>query len=359
MKTSKWFLKVGLAASAVLALCGFESAPVSFIISNSTYSGHEEITRQALNNTLKRFQNMGSLKFAQVPELVADLDPTPKGLFGEKSQNMVIHGNFSSDFPQYTTVLSLADFWKIPKIKEFEHPQTQVLHFLRNYKDSQTIVSAKETCFSAREKIKQITKASIEMWNSGDKTKALFLIGHATHTIQDSFSSAHAIRETTQNFDLKNICYYGVQMNKSIGKDKDICYHNAPDSADVIWTVNQGSFEKTQNEWPNEASSMCDKKSSYPETDLQKQSCLKHEARLARLATEKYLFIVFAHLNLDPEQRKKMDDFLSSLDSRLFEGPTGNAELDVKMARGIMRCDDLSDKEIFGVYVDPNGSGGG
>ena len=94
-----------------LSAQAFESAP-SMILVSSAYSGHEEITRQALNNISKKIKETDtSSSFFEMPDLKFDLAPEPKGLFGYKSKNMVIHGNFASDFPKQTTVMSLAQFW--------------------------------------------------------------------------------------------------------------------------------------------------------------------------------------------------------------------------------------------------------
>ena len=332
---------------------GFESAPTSFIIVSSTYSGHEEISRQALNKTLARFADMGVDTFSKLPDLTVDLDPAPKGLFGQTSKNMLIHGNFATDFPKYSTVMDLGAFWKIPNMSNFEHPDTQVFHFLRNYlSNSMNLASAYDTCMGAREKIKFITNQAIDFWDAGETRKALFLIGHATHTIQDSFSPAHTARDMDPagNFDVKEICYFGTSIRNKVQDPKlKLCYHAAPDSKDAIWNISQGQAMQTKIAWPEEPTIQCNKSEGYPDTDDRKQACLKHEARLARLATEKYLYIVFAHISRAPDARRTRADFLASLDSRLFEGPTGVADLDAKMANGIMRCQGLSKNIIMGM----------
>lgn len=339
------------AFSLTLSAQAFESAPTSFIVVNSTYSGHEEITRQAINKTLARFNEMGAESFSKITDLTVDLDAAPKGLFGQTSKNMVIHGNFASDFPRYTSVMDLGEFWKIKKFSDFEHPDTQAFHFLRNYIQNTSLASAYTTCMDARAAIRHITREAIVLWNAGDQRKALFLMGHALHTIQDSFSPAHTVRDLDPmgNSDVKNICFYGVKIKERVYDPRGpVCYHSSPDSKDAIWNISQGQQVQTKIAWPDEASIQCDKSGGYPDTDDRKQACLKHEARLARLASEKYLFLVFAHLNMDPERRRPLDNFIESLNSRLFEGPTGNAELDVKMANGIMRCQGLSTDIIAG-----------
>ena len=331
----------------------FESAP-SLIFVGSTYSGHEEITRQALKNISKKIKEIdsGSTLF-ELDDLKFDLAPEAKGLFGYKSKNMVIHGNFSSDFPKQTSVMSLGDFWNIKNFSEFENPDTQMLHFLKNYTNSITLASARSTCEQARAAIKKVTTEALKSWNSNNKTRALFLLGHATHTIQDSFSRAHTQRAGDENNnDLINICYYGSVMNKKMDHTrrgpKDLCFHSSPDSKDAVWNLSGDQYKKALSNWASEAASQCDKGSDYPQTDEQKSACLSDEARLARVATEKYLFLVFNQIAPQNLLNKSTEDFVAALDSSLFDGPVGDAELDRKMPNGILRCDSLPTNEITG-----------
>lgn len=343
----KLILAVTLIATA--NTFAFETAP-SMIFVGSTYSGHEEITRQALNRIAKKINQKKVTSFFDLADLSFDLHPEPRGLFGYKSKNLVIHGNFASDFPKQTSVLSLSDFWGIRRISDFDNPEYQVMHFLRNYKNSFTLESAKSTCLTARKNIKYATQEALKAWAQNDKSKALFLIGHATHTIQDSFSPAHTIRGGAEtNFNLQNVCYFGNTMLLKIGINAaDVCYHSAPDSRDTIWSTDNKQMKLTQSHWPNQQASQCDKNENYPESEEAKASCLDHHSRLAKLATEKYLFLVFHEMMAEKIVTTHLPKFINSLDAKLFDGPVGDSELDQKMAKGIMRCDGLSDQEIVG-----------
>ncbi len=338
----------------------FESAP-SMIFVGSNYSGHEEITRQALNNISKKIKEADTANpLFDLSDLNFDLAPEAKGLFGYKSKNMVIHGNFASDFPKQTNVMSLPDFWNNSGFADFENPKSQVIHFLKNYKNSTTLASARATCLEARENIKYITGEAIRAWDSGDKTKSLFLIGHATHTIQDSFSRAHTQRDgADNNYNLRNVCFYGVEMQKKMDftrmGPKDLCYHSSPDSRDAIWNSSPDQYKKTLSSWSSEKSSQCDKNNAYPQTDEQKTSCMSDEARLARVATEKYLLLVFNQISPQNFIKRATGDLIASLDTNLFDGPVGDADLDQKMANGILRCENLPDNEIVG--FEPQSSG--
>ena len=354
--------KVVLLGLAITVLCSFESAPNILFVSSS-YSGHEEITRQALNHTIQKFKAADLVSLFSSPDITADLEPTAKGLVGYKSKNMLIHGNFASDFPNETKVMSLAQFWKISDVSYFNSANAQVLHFLRNRKTPLLLSSAQETCWLARKSIKYGTQKAVESWLAGDKSKALFILGLVTHTIQDSFSNAHTQRRLAgENYDLSNVCFYGADVFKKFDygpwSNPLLCYHDQSSGGDIIWNMTSNQRDKAKAEWPSEEASQCDKNSSYPQTEKQKQSCLNHEARLARLATEKYLFIVFSHLNIaetNAANSKTMAEFIDSLDNRLFQGPTGDPQLDFKMPLGIMRCEGLSSAEIHGVDKPPMG----
>lgn len=340
----------------------FESVPDWFFVS-STYSGHEEITRQALNNTARRLRQFdNSQTVFSLETLQFNVKPEPRGILGCKSKNMVIHGNFASDFPKQTKVLSLKDFWGNRDIDNFENHNGQVLHFLRNYKDSVTLASAHETCLQARENIKRVTSEALKAWQNQDANKALFLIGHAVHTIQDSFSPAHTIRDgETHNYNLKNVCFYGMKMAEKqgirtrLGQKLDLCYHATPDSKDAIWNMKPSQYKQALSNWGRDENvSECNRNKNYPETEDAKQSCLKSEARLAKLATEKYLFIIFSQISPANFIQTAESDIVASLDNRLFDGPVGVPELDQKMAEGIMRCEGLSNEEFTGTEIIEN-----
>ena len=346
--------------STSVSVHAFESAP-SLIFVGSNYSGHEEITRQALNNISKKIKEIDTASsLFDLDDLKFDLAPEAKGLFGYKSKNMVIHGNFSTDFPSQTNVMSLGDFWKIKNFSDFENGKTQMLHFLKNYKNELTLESARTTCEQARTAIKYVTGEAVKAWEAGNKTRALFLIGHATHTIQDSFSRAHTVRAGAENNNnLINVCYYGVVMNKKMDNSrmgpKDLCYHASPDSKDAIWNMSGDQYKKALSNWASEGAIQCDKGNSYPQSDEQKSACMSDEARLARVATEKYLFLVFNQISPQNSVKKSPEDFVTTLDSSLFDGPVGDVELDKKMSNGILRCDSLPTNEIFG--SEPQGQG--
>ncbi|MBX9766840.1 MAG: hypothetical protein K2X47_06175, partial [Bdellovibrionales bacterium] len=173
------------------------------------------------------------------------------------------------------------------------NPEGQILHFLRNYQNTTSageiqsygLSTAANTCLSAREMILQITKNALlkypqylEALAKKDPsapemlTQVLFLIGHATHMLQDSFSGEHTRRalqgmrnfgDTEENVlalmnkktaleklvseynnDIVDICFYGAAQNEGLEKEtpggSNSCYHKylAPDAATVKVILN-------------------------------------------------------------------------------------------------------------------------
>ncbi len=336
----------------------FESAGNVFYIDNS-YSGHEEITRQALNRISEKFKVLNSnSNIFNLSELLIDLKAEPTGLLGYKSKNMIIHGNFASDFPKQTRVLNLADFWKNPNIANFEDPNSQAIHFLKNYNTKNSdgysgLDSSFDTCLKARDNIKYVTKEALNYWQNGDLSKSFFLIGHALHTIQDSFSPAHTVRDLSVNNNILRICFFGQNMAKKFELNdpkykNELCYHQPPDTRDAIWSTNPNKYKETLKNWNSEEVSQCNKYNDYPETEDSKKGFLKHEARLARVASEKYLFLIFNQLSPQNLNQKNIESFLAALDTNLFDGPVGEKDLDQKMPNGIMRCEGLSKEILYG-----------
>lgn len=205
------------------------------------------------------------------------------------------------------------------------NPDGQITHFLRNYTnvmDPKTkkvtqfgLASAKSTCNYGRSILIALIRNALshlpQLIQSIDHPLApvreqgklyakmiFFLVGHATHTLQDSFSGEHtrralpgmarksfndlepeavnklmarasvlvggkpvgakAILEAENNSDILDICFYGAEQAASLGaKANEACYHKylAPDAAtikvmnnstmkgdfgDSIWTYGEG-----------------------------------------------------------------------------------------------------------------------
>jgi hypothetical protein len=71
-----------------------------------------------------------------------------------------------------------------------ERPDAQAQHFLLRGDDSERAAAE-----AAQEHILGTTQRALELWGD-DRVRALTLLGQAQHTVQDSFSPAHTVRQT-------------------------------------------------------------------------------------------------------------------------------------------------------------------
>ncbi|HTV20774.1 MAG TPA: hypothetical protein VMG12_18950, partial [Polyangiaceae bacterium] len=71
-----------------------------------------------------------------------------------------------------------------------EQPEEQPHHFLLSAGDSELAAAD-----AAREHILAVTEDALRQWNT-DRVRALTLLGQAQHTVQDSFSPAHTVRQS-------------------------------------------------------------------------------------------------------------------------------------------------------------------
>jgi hypothetical protein len=237
------------------------------------------------------------------------------------------------------------------------------------------LTSQEDTCYEARKRITSTTIDAAKLWEEAEqvgyqaasaeriasrrseakklrekeqflKGKALFLVGHATHTLQDSFSPDHGRRDSDSgNNDLRNICYYGGETKKQLeglALGDKACYHPLPGSSlgDLIWIRSSRQLALAQSEWKHETTAKSPE--SFVFIPPNREAALKHEARLARDASARYYFILAKYLH-EKRTAKAKDDVAYSVLSRrltdqLFEGNAGIPG-DTKMAKGVLRCD--------------------
>ena len=326
-------------SKACLALTGlflWPSAARAFNVSMAVASlgmpadaGHEMITGQALEDA------------AQADAAVRDvLDPD--------AVELITRGNYATDMPNGMYPVDLNEYWGFPADTDWNNPKGQDLHFLRDYGDANTLQSAYATCMTSRGRIQRLSADVAKLWVS-DREKALFLLGHATHVIQDSFSPAHTVRASKEeNNDLKDVCYYPVGAGPTT-PSSPICFHQTVDARDRIWLTagDPAEVERNRKEW-GEGVETVDDLTKFDPNELPpegRRSHLKNEARLARAATERYVLLMFSEI------RKRAQDagydadgkrLAERLTNRLFEGGEDVAGLDGLMAKGIMRCEGLS-----------------
>jgi len=346
---------ISVVAFAAPSVWGFtvsvNTTTIGFIAGRT--SGHEEITRQAMNRLEESLLASGIDALSFAPDLLGERGPNPFGTKGFSVENKIIQGNYATDFPDAVAKVFDVAAWHGESSAGWTHnPSVQVLHFLQNRRPDGVLVSQLESCNAGREKIVKSTLEGVRLWRSDNRRLALFLFGHATHTIQDSFSPAHTIRaDKNNNHNLLKICHYGHPETKSA----ESCYHLPLDPRDGIWIRTPGQLTHVKKEFPTENAAILPYMpvlTSFMLLDTFKESALKHEARLARTATMRYLYLVAMYLKTADQDDVDFQRLRKILTENLFEGRTGmlavdqglvnaDAALPVPMAEGIIRCDRL------------------
>ncbi len=313
--------------------------PIGFLA--GTTSGHEEITRQALvllNNHLKA---KGISLDELSPEILAEKDAGFSGASGLNSGNSIIRGNYATDLPNVLTDHFNLPNWYHMKIGAWNtNPDVQFVHFLRNIKPGEVLASQQETCIEARNTIIKSTIDGINLWHVGNIRSALFLVGHASHTIQDSFSRAHTKRSDAEhNYDLLNVCYYGNRRDTHT----KTCRHHFIDFRDDIWMGSPIDIIKRIFAL------------IIPSEEIREDS-LKETATLARTASLRYLYLVTDYLFKNKDKPANPAEVTNLLTDQLFEGRSGNDAIDkglaaedeytqIVMPRGIMSCNALNSQD--------------
>jgi hypothetical protein len=144
----------------------------------------------------------------------------------------VCNGNLETDSSSNDTVLA-----RHYGADTFNSGSMQHLHFNRDWVSQSSmrwVQSARDTCVQARERIIAATTRAINQWRSNRREQAAYWLGHATHTIQDSFARAHTMRDG--GWRLQNVCSWelrytppGVCDHGSI-RDGDKAWNSSPDS---------------------------------------------------------------------------------------------------------------------------------
>jgi hypothetical protein len=283
-------------------------------------AGHEEITRQALVKAVKALQLVGIDPVAGSERILGDVSPRLIGITsGALTRNKVISGNYCTDIPKHVTCsLDLFELWGVdPKLDWHTFKDIQTIHFLRGERNDGSLMTAREACTDAQTKITRVAILAAQDWLKGNKEKASFLVGHATHIIQDSFSPAHTRRgDINSGFALRDVCYFGSERQKALqglGLEKTICYHKPVElDQDGIWINTPEQAEQTQLNWPPEGGKAvgADK---IPEPDI-RELALKHEARLASEATVRFIYLLATEVDA---QMKLKGDFVQAAREKL------------------------------------------
>jgi len=274
------------------------------------------------------------------------------------------------------------------------NPEGQFLHFLRNYDNDATsgygLVSARDSCVASRQHILNMSRTALASFkealkdaSDGRQSKliqAAFYVGMATHTLEDSFSPQHARRGLDQpafdpkseNFDIRDICYYGAPQRKGLLDQGSTpaalpCYHQWYDignftkalsdlndgaMGDEIWIMSKDQLDLATRYWApwQDGARLRGKiswfRSHVRPNEAEDEQELRHEPRLARTATARYLYLLVKLLaaGAGPDQVEKV------LMARLFEGTIAtrrvSGEIKEMMPAGVMRCGLLDDKPV-------------
>lgn len=177
--------------------------------------GHEDVTRFALSLANTRLSvDTGRAVY-------------PSLSVGESclgTSNPVLKGNCVTDFPDATMTTT----YGVSKSAWQTAGAIQDLHFLRNYVGTNGAVGARAACEGAKARVATATNLALARWKAGDVNGANYWVGHALHTIQDSFSAAHTSRTGATLQTLVDVCTYGRTVS-------GVCKHGAVDARDRIW----------------------------------------------------------------------------------------------------------------------------
>lgn len=315
-------------------------------------SGHEEITRQALVKVANALIQNGIDPLKGNEKFLGEMNQRViLSMSGALTSNRIVNGNYCTDMPKHQSAkLDLIAFWGLsPGVDWHNDKDTQTLHFLRGEKAVGALMSAKEACQDAQQKILKIALKAAAEWLAGNKEESSFLVGHATHVIQDSFSPAHARRgDVRSNFALQDVCYYGKKRQRALraqGLADSICYHNTVDIlGDGIWNNSAAEAELARQNWPEEGSAIADAEQG-PDSES-RELALKHEARLAREATARFLYVLATAVAAEKENDSGFgsaaaERLTQRLSKEFFNGSTQIPGLRNVFPQGAINCGQL------------------
>jgi hypothetical protein len=316
-------------------------------------AGHEEITRQALVKAAKALRLVGIDPVAGNERFLGDTSPRLIGTTsGALTRNKVISGNYCTDVPSHVTAtVDLFKLWGVDRSVDWHTAkETQTLHFLRGERHDGSLMSAREACMDAQSKVTRVAILAAQDWLKGDKKKAAFLVGHATHIIQDSFSPLHTSRgNSNSGFALKDVCYFGTERRaalQALGLEKTICYHKPVGlEQDGIWISTPEQEELAQVNWPQEGGRALG--GDYKPGVDSRELALKHEARLAREATVRFIYLLVTEVDAEKKLNREFEQpAREKLEKRLkddfYNGSFPIQGLREVLPNGALNCEQLN-----------------
>ena len=222
--------------------------------------------------------------------------------FPRRDLTAIAEANRRVDWPKELLVhMNTSVFRYLDEVTAYtERPEHQRFHFLLT-----DVNSSEEASADAIAHIRELTRKASYSWGR-DRTAALAAVGQATHTIQDSFSAAHTVRDPDRDWCIVKVKAY---MPRADGYNTpDIEYHGekGEDRTGHI-TVEDSIYREGRS---------C----HDPERPSEVEACLNGQAQRARLGTRDYLALIqraaAALQTLSPDdyaQRldKALDDFIA------------------------------------------------
>lgn len=206
-----------------------------------------------------------------------NLQNTADQRFSAEEAQIIAEGNRRVDWPKEFLIHMNAGVLQYAEaLSEYtDRPEVQRFHFLLDDKNDSAGAVA-----DARGELRRLTLLAIDDWTR-NPTRALTQVGRANHLIQDSFSPAHARRDTLAVE--KPWCIIAVKafIERADGHDDPgIEFHGGTDEDTVGHTTSQDSIYREGRD--------CIEPASASEV----QGCLSEPARRAIQATADYLLLV-------------------------------------------------------------------
>lgn len=218
--------------------------------------------------------------------LLGNGDAAPNDRFAPSDVSAIVEGNRRVDWPKELLVHmahSVVAYSKAANAFQ-DRVEAQAVHYLLD--DTNETPAAHE---NGTWVIRDRTRRGVALWNR-DRIGALTLFGQACHTLQDSFSRAHAAREPAHPSRPWCVREIKVYMVRAPGKElPPERIHGGQTGDSIGHTTTEDSIYRVGRDCNN------------PLTADEVDRCLSDEARRARLATRDYLALVNDLVGRDAE----------------------------------------------------------
>jgi hypothetical protein len=205
-------------------------------------------------------------------------------------------------------------------IRHTDREGVQPLHFLLGATNSE-----EEAVDAARDAVLASTREALELWPR-NRARALARLGRAHHTIQDSFSAAHTVRDTdydefgTSACRGRCGCIERVKAYRARGRDHraGVLFHGGRDDLDAEEISGDNIGHSTPEDSIYEAHRGC----RSPQRRESVWGCLTPESLAAAAATAEHLTLIRRQLGAgntgsDLDEELLLDDFERFVDDHL------------------------------------------